>query len=557
MALRAQDRAIGTATDGWSPIATGVWQSGDVGRWYRPGTPRYRAALSLVTGALLAAACGIPTATGPVSTGAAHPASTSPTPAVASTTFPPAPPVSPVAWAPCSGTLQCGSVAVPLDYAHPSGPMISIAVARRPASDPSQRIGSLVINPGGPGSSGIGDLANELSVLTPGLVDHFDIVSFDPRGVQRSSPVTCSGPSGSPTTAPGSPVTTVPGSPAELTDPVPTTPAAVKALVAGDRRYAAQCQRVSGKILPFVSTEYAAYDLDRIRQALGDAQLTFIGHSYGTLLGATYAQLFPTHVRAMVLDGALDPAESTQQMATEQAESFEANLGSFFAWCASTASCAWRPEGDPTAAVLALIAQSRVQPLPAGGTAVAGPADFYYALVAGLGATSDWPRLGAAVAQAAAGNGTGVAQMADAYTSGGSSNATDAERAIDCLDHPVPAISAFPAMAAQAAVQAPVFGPLLIWTWAGCAVWPVKATRTPAPTTAVGSPSILVTGTLHDPVTPYRWAVSLAGELQHGVLVTWDGSSHVAYFYSPCIRAIDQAYLLDGTVPAAGTSCSD
>jgi pimeloyl-ACP methyl ester carboxylesterase len=520
--------------------------------WHGHGAPRYGPAVALGVAALLAVACGAPAGTGPVSTTPAHPTSTSPA-LPTTTTFPAEPPVTPVVWTPCSSILQCGSVAVPLDYAHPSGPMISIAVARRPAADPAQRIGSLVINPGGPGGSGIGDLSTELSVLTPGLLDQFDIVSFDPRGVQRSSPVTCSGSSGATTTT----TTTSPAAPAQLPDPVPTTSAAVKALVAGDRSYAAQCQRLSGKILPFVSTEYAAYDLDRIRQALGDTRLTFIGHSYGTLLGATYAQLFPTHVRAMVLDGALDPAESTQQMATEQAESFEANLGSFITWCASTPSCGWRPEGDPTAAILALIAQSQAHPLPAGGTALAGAADIYYALVAGLGATSDWPKLGAAVAQAAAGDGTEVAQMADAYTSGGSSNATDAERAIDCLDHPVPAISAFPAMAANAAVQAPVFGPLLDWTWAGCAVWPVKATRTPAPTTAVGSPPILVTGTLHDPVTPYRWSVSLAGELQHGVLVTWDGSSHVAYFYSPCVRAIDQAYLLDGTVPAAGTTCSD
>ncbi len=512
----------------------------------------------LVTAALVATSCGTAGGARPVATAAARraaPSSTTTTTTSSSsttTTFPAEPPVAPIAWTPCSGTLQCGTVAVPLDYAHPSGPTIEIAVARQPAEDPSERIGSLVINPGGPGGSGIDDLGNELSVLTPELLDRFDIVSFDPRGVQRSSPVLCSGPSG-PTTAP---TTTTPAA-TELPDPVPTTPAAVNALVASEQAYAAECERVSGSILPYVSTEYAALDLDRIRQALGDAQLTFIGHSYGTLLGATYAELFPTHVRAMVLDGALDPAEDTDQMATDQAESFEANLDSFFAWCASDSSCPWRPQGDPTAAVLALIAQSRVHPLPAGGTAVAGPGELYFALLAGLGATTDWPRLGDALAEAAGGDGTEAAQMTDTYAAGGSTNAGDAERAIDCLDHPVLPPSAFPGLAAKAATVAPVFGPLLIWTWVGCAVWPVQATRTPAPTAATGSPPILVTGTVHDPVTPYQWAVDLAGELQHGVLVTWDGSSHVAYFYSPCIRAVDQAYLVDLTVPAPGTTCSD
>jgi len=480
--------------------------------------------------------------------GAVVPTSTSASPTT--TTLPPQPPVLPVSWAPCGGTLQCGTVAVPLNYADPGGTSIQIAVARQPALDPAQRIGSLVINPGGPGDSGIDDLSAELRVLTPGLLDRFDIVSFDPRGVQRSSPVECSSPSSGPSAS----ATT----PTQLPDPAPTTAAGAAALVAGERTYAAACQRLSGSILPYLSTENTARDLDRIRQALGDAQLTFIGHSYGTLLGATYAQLYPTHVRAMVLDGALDPAEDTDQMAVDQAKSFEANLDAFFTWCASNSTCPWRPVGDPTTALLTLIDRSRTTSIPVAGGPGAGPGALYFALVAGLGASSDWPTLGRALAQAAAGNGSAVVAMSNTYAAGGSSNAGDAERAIDCLDHPVlPDPSAFPALAARAATQAPVFGPLLIWTWVGCSVWPVPASRTPAPTTALGAPPILVTGTLHDPVTPYPWAVALAGELARGELVTWDGDSHVAYYYSPCIRAIDQAYLIDGTVPAAGTVCDD
>ena len=511
-----------------------------------PG-PRWAVALAVAVVGLVAAACGDTTL--PAASSPTRPATVT-TGGPTTTTLPPQPPVTPVAWAPCGGTLQCGTVAVPLDYADPGAATIEIAVARQPALDPAQRIGSLVINPGGPGDSGIDDLKNELAVLTPGLLDRFDIVSFDPRGVQRSSPVLCEAPS---TSTPAAPTGQT-----ELPDPAPTTAAGVAALVAGDRSYAAECQKVSGSILPYVGTVDTARDLDRIRQALGDAQLTFIGHSYGTLLGATYAELYPTHVRAMVLDGAVDPAEDTDQMAIDQAESFEANLDAFFAWCAATSTCPWRPAGDPTAALLALIDRSRATPLPVSGGQGAGPGELYFAVIAGLGASSDWPTLGDALAQAAAGDGTAVAAMSDRYSAGGSSNAGDAEHAIDCLDHPVlPDPSAFPALAAQAAVRAPVFGPLLVWTWVGCAVWPVPADRTPAPTPAAGSPPILVTGTLHDPVTPYRWAVSLAGELSRGVLVTWAGQSHVAYYYSPCIRALDQAYLIDGTLPAAGTVCDD
>ena len=247
-------------------------------------------------------------------------------------------------WTPC-GDLQCGSVTVPLDYARPDGATIQIAVARHPAEIPSERIGSIVINPGGPGGSGIDDLPNELSVLTSGLLDRFDIVSFDPRGVQRSSPVTCS------TGQSSGPV-------GQLIDPVPTTPAAQLALLQNDQDFAAECEHLSGAILPYVGTVDTARDLDRIRAALGDPQLTFVGHSYGTLLGATYAELFPTHVRAMVLDGAIDPALSATAYATQQAESFESELDSFFGWCSSDPGCPWRPAGDPTAALLALIQAS-------------------------------------------------------------------------------------------------------------------------------------------------------------------------------------------------------
>jgi pimeloyl-ACP methyl ester carboxylesterase len=403
-----------------------------------------------------------------------------------------------------------------------------------------------VINPGGPGGSGINDLPNELSVLTSGLLDDFDIVSFDPRGVQRSDPVFC-GSNGAPTD------TTSP-----LPDPVPTTAAAQETLLSNDRAYASQCEQDSSSALPYVGTVDTARDLDRIRAALGDAKLTFMGHSYGTLLGATYAQMFPAHVRAMVLDGAIDPAMSTDQMALDQAKGFEGVLGDFFAWCQGSSSCPWRPSGDPTSALLALIAQSRQQPIPAGDGRSAGPGEIYDALLDGLYARNYWSSLAGALGEAAAGNSSAIRSMSDAYRRNGSTNGSDAAEAIDCLDHPVSGdTSVYAALASAAGSQAPVFGPLLAWGLLGCAVWPVPPTRIPAPTTAAGSPPIVVTGTTNDPATPYQWAVDLAHELQHGVLVTWQGENHVAYFYSSCVRDVDQAYLIYGTLPAAGTICTD
>jgi pimeloyl-ACP methyl ester carboxylesterase len=450
-----------------------------------------------------------------------------------------------VQWSPC-GTLQCGSVIVPLDYDNPQGPTLSIAVARHPAEIPSERIGSLVINPGGPGGSGIDDLPNELSVLTPELLDRFDIVSFDPRGVERSSPVNCAA-----TGAAG-------GSSGPLIDPVPTTPTAQQALLTNDREFASQCEQDSGSVLPFVGTVDTARDLDRIRAALGDAQLTFIGHSYGTLLGAEYAQLFPAHVRAMVLDGAIDPALTTTEYASDQAASLEAELQSFFAWCASDSACGWHPTGDPTTALLALIQQSRSAPLALSGGGTAGPGEIYNALLAGLESQSSWPTLARALAGAAAGSGTLLTEMSTRYDTGGGSNAAEAEQAIDCVDHPVDRNpDSYPALASSLGTTAPVFGPLLGWGLLGCATWPALPTRTPAPVDDQGAPPILVVGTTGDPVTPYAWAVSLSHELTGGVLLTWKGQSHVAYFYSPCVRASVQAYLVAGTLPATGTVCSD
>ncbi len=462
------------------------------------------------------------------------------------TTAPPLP-VAPIAWAPCRVNLQCGTLTVPLDYAHPHGATIGIALARHLAGDPSHRIGSLVINPGGPGVSGIDDFANELSVLTPLLQADFDIVTFDPRGVERSDPVTCQSKPPSAQAAPQSPAP----------DPVPQTAVAQRATIAGLRHYGSACVKASGAILPFVGTVNVARDMDRLRTALGDAGLTFMGQSYGTLIGEMYAQLFPTRVRAMVLDGVIDPALSLTQMVADQSNGFEAVLVSFFTWCADHAACPWRPAGDPTGALLAQLASSANAPVPAGGGRHAGAGELYDALLDGLYSPLDWSRLGSALAADAGGNGALVLTMSGSYTADGSTNGSDAAEAIDCLDHPAPRkLSAYGTRANFMATSAPVFGPLLAWGEASCAVWPIPPTRTPGPVTAAGSPPILVIGTTNDPATPYAWAVNVAHELRAGVLLTRNGQDHVAYFYSSCVRATVQAYLVTGALPPTGTICT-
>jgi len=452
-------------------------------------------------------------------------------------------PVTPISWSPCNGGLQCGTLVVPLDYAYPRGPTIPIAVARHPAEVPSARIGSLVIDPGGPGVSGVDDMANELSALTPQLLDDFDIVLFDPRGVERSDPVTCG-------EKPGSPPTT-------LADPVPTTPSQEATTIAGLRQFAAACEQASANVLPHVGSVDVARDMDQLRAALGDGGLTYMGQSYGSLLGLTYASLFPAHVRAMVLDGVIDPALTFNQITQGQAAGFESVLNAFFAWCAGSSACSWRPAGDPTAALLAQIAAGATTPVPAGAGRVAGAGELYNALLDGLYARSEWPRLGAALAADAAGNGAPVVAMSDHYNMNGSTNGSAAALAIDCLDHPVShQLAAYGYLAALLKASAPVFGPLLAWGEAACAVWPAAPTRTVGPVTAPTAPPILVVGTTGDPATPYAWAVSVAHQLTHGVLLTRDGDDHVAYFYSACVRDDVQAYLVGGTAPRSGTTCT-
>ncbi|HXR68755.1 MAG TPA: alpha/beta hydrolase, partial [Dermatophilaceae bacterium] len=350
-----------------------------------------------------------------------------------------------------------------------------------------------------------------------------------------------------------------PGAPPRpAADPVPQDAAAEKAVLANMRHFAADCEKASGAVLPYVGTVAVAQDLDRLRQALGDAGLTYMGQSYGTLLGATYAQLFPTHIRAMVLDSAIDPALSFSQMTLDQANGFEGVLSSFFTWCAATAACPWRPAGDPTGALLALLARSRTDPAPAGNGRSAGPGELYNALLAGLYSESDWPKLGDALAADAAGDGAAVVAMSGHYSMDGSSNGADAGEAIDCLDHPASkTLSAYGQLATSFAQSAPVFGPLLAWGEAACAVWPVPPTRTAAPVTASGSPPILVIGTTQDPATPYAWSVDLAGELSKGDLLTVNGSDHVSYFYSACVRADVLTYVVALATPPPGATCSD
>ncbi len=464
------------------------------------------------------------------------------------TTTSPTRPAAP-SWAPCQGAaglsgFECATVAVPLDYRNPGGRHIAIALDRLPAA--GARVGSILVNPGGPGVSGVDALSFEAPMLSNAIRDRFDIIGFDPRGVGRSAPIVC---------ADGPTLDKY----FDL-DPAPTTDAGWQALVAGAKAFDQGCQASSGDVLPLVSTENAARDMDQIREAVGDAKLTYLGFSYGTFLGATYAELFPGNVRAMALDGAIDPALDPVTVNINQSVAFDKELNDFFADCAARSSCAWRPGGDLHAAYDALMAKIRTQRLPTSGSRTLGPGQALYGVAYPLYDKSSWPVLAVALNQASHGNGTLLLRFFDAYANrnpdGSYGNEQEANSAVNCLDAAWPTDpQVLRQLAPTAAKAAPEFGVADLYGGLMCVTWPIAATGRPHPIRAVGSPPIVVVGSTGDPATPYSQAQALASELQHGVLVTRVGDGHTGYRSSACVRRAVDAYLLDLTVPANGTTC--
>jgi pimeloyl-ACP methyl ester carboxylesterase len=453
-----------------------------------------------------------------------------------------------VDWQPCNSGFQCARIAVPLDYAKPNGAAISLAIVKRPAGDPSQRIGSLLVNPGGPGASGIQYAEAATSIFSQGLLDHFDIVGFDPRGVGQSSPIHC--------------ISNARLDQLIAYDPDPQTPAEVQRSIALLRQFAAGCQRRSGALLAHVSTPEAARDMDILRALVGDPKLDYFGASYGTYLGATYAQLFPKRVGRMVLDGAVDPALSPEQMSLVQAKGFQTALRSYVSYCVRQPDC---PVGTSVTGALNRIAafldQVDRHPLPGDGQRQLTEGYAVLGIALPLYVRSYWPLLTSALRAGLAGDGSALLRLADAYTSRGPNGFTDNSNeviyAVNCLDHPDRmSVAAIERSIPRFDRASSVFGSIFAWGALACAHWPVHAEQPVPKISAPGAPPILVIGTTRDPATPYQEAVALARELKSGVLLTRNGDGHTAYMSgNTCIDSTVDAYLISGTVPPNGKRC--
>ncbi|MEI7743145.1 MAG: alpha/beta hydrolase [Chloroflexota bacterium] len=506
-----------------------------------------RAPAVILALSLLASGCG---STGPTPGPAAPSPSAAPTAPPAATSTPlataaPTPSASAgqaqLKWA-RFGRVENTGLKVPLDYGNPSAGMITLSVARLQAGDPAHRIGTLFLNPGGPGASAVGILnwPGPKTSIPQEVFDRFDLVTWDPRGVGLSAALSC------PDEATAQML--------ESLDPDPSTPAALEAYRATHEDMAAQCQKTGAAILPYLSEANTARDMDAIRAALGETTISYLGWSYGTYLGYLYATLFPSHLRAAVLDGPVDPVQDLLGRTVSQGRGFDAAFANFLALCAKTRDCAFHGGGSPAKAYDALIAKL---PRSASGTAldagqaVQGVANWLYG--------SDFAGLATALASAERGDGSSLQASAAAYYQ---ILPVGAYHATVCLDVSHPATAAAVAAALLTVRSAaPRFGPSgAAADLYGCLPWPVPAQPVAVSEPPAGLPPILVVASTRDPATPPWEAAPMAKALGTGVVLTRDGIGHTSgdsATTNACLRTALVAYFVTLTVPPAGTVCKD
>ena len=452
-----------------------------------------------------------------------------------------------VSWTDCGNGFKCAKVTVPMSWKAPTGPTIQIAVNKLPAN--GDKLGSLLINPGGPGASGIEYAQAARQVFGKALLRNFDIVGFDPRGVGASDPVKC-----------------LPDSQLDAyvaADATPDDQAELDAAVAGQKRFAEACVHNTGPFIDDVDTLSVVRDLDVLRAAMGDDVLSYLGASYGTYIGAWYAQTFPWRVGRMVLDGAVDPSLTSKQYVAGQAEGFSRALKAFVQDCQSQSDCPLKGSlQDGLNQVGTMVAKADSAPLKTDDGRPLTQALMVTGIAQALYAEQLWPSLTIGLANALKGDGSGLLELADAYlerdSKGHFGQTISANPAIFCLDVPETRTpEQISVDAAELQRKFPPLGGTIGWGALSCAEWPLKAVMPREKLTAKGAAPILVLGTVGDPATPYEWAQSLASQLTSARLLTWEGTMHTAYHQSSaCIDDDVEAYMLTGTVPPVGTRCT-
>nr|WP_245573422.1 alpha/beta hydrolase [Amycolatopsis benzoatilytica] len=451
--------------------------------------------------------------------------------------------------------IECGRLTVPLNYDKPDGQAITIGVLRHRASDQGDRIGSLLVNPGGPGASGMVAAAGLLDrVNQSDLGKRFDLVGFDPRGIGASEPqIKC---------------LTGPERDAERADDSETdgSPAGVAKQEAEQKDFASKCAqrtKYGDDMLSHVGTRDVVKDMDVLRSVLGDQKLTYLGYSYGTRIGSTYAETFPKNVRALVLDGAVDPTQSPEDSLIAQGQGFGTAFNEFAKWCAARQDCALGQ--DPAAATKQFQDLTRRLidfPVPVGDGRKLSYEDATTGAIQALYQESLWQYLNTGLNELKLQRGTTLEKLADIYNERGPDGrygtTQDAFTAIRCVDDPRVTDPKQILDAQEKYVKVAPFlddGRQASSARDACAFWPVPNTSQPHEPNVPGLPKTLTISTTNDPATPYQAGVNLAKAL-NGALLTFEGTQHTVFLQgNSCVDKVGTAYLIDGTTPPAGTRC--
>lgn len=461
-----------------------------------------------------------------------------------------------LAWSGCYDEFECAELRVPIDYDNLDLGTFRISVLRATANDPKNRLGSIVVNPGGPGGSGVDYAFNAEYIFSPDITDVYDIVGFDPRGVAQSEPIYCY-------------------SDAEIdssyaADSKPDNDAEVTESLAESENFATKCAEGTDNLAHFTTTE-AARDMDILRSALGEEKLNYLGKSYGTFMGTLYAEMFPDKVGRFILDGAVDPNISMKDQNIAQAVGFDGAVEAFITACLTLSDCPFT--GDLKSAqksITATLQSAASSPLPQKNPAdgddrlatesilVIGMASSLYDNVDG------WPKLRRAFTEAKLNYGDTFIQLADEYAGRNPdgtfmSNDFDSGAVIDCLDWPdTRSTDEYRKDAQEFAAKAPIFGPYIAYAGMHCKYLPEpKTQRAPGSFTTITTAPVIVIGTTRDPATPYAWSQNLAKLFSGSRLITLDADGHTGQGRgSFCVDDAVDAFLLTGTLPKPKLRCT-
>ena len=440
-------------------------------------------------------------------------------------------------WQSCYSNYQCTDMLVPIDYTNLKTGTFHISVLKFPATT-KRKIGSLIVNPGGPGASGVDYAYAAEYLFSPDILDRYDIVGFDPRGVSRSEPIIC--------------LTDKELDATYASDSKPDNAKEFKTSLVETKKFIASCKK-KNKHLSAYSTANAARDMDILRQAVGDKQLNYMGKSYGTFLGTLYAQFFPDKVGRIVLDGAIDPTISNYQQSLTQAVGFDRAFNAFAEYCAKKSDCPLPKEKSAAIeAMQTIFTEAAQKPLPTKKKSKRVATESLIVLGAASAmydSKSGWPQLRKAISEAKSGYGDTFLKLADQYTGrlpNGtySNNESDSGPIIDCLDsNDARTVAQIRADAKSFTEQAPLFGPYLAYSGITCDYFhPTKDTKI-LPTNT--SNPIIIIGTTGDPATPYQWAQGLHKILTNSVLISFTGEGHTGQGQgNACVdNQIDDFYL--------------